>query len=325
MGEVARIEEGQVKRKTLAERRALAATELSHEILMNPPDKEENNAAIGFAPYFTTQFGLPHSRVQGDTWKRRNGNRTLTIQTDCDHGLPSGSKPRLLLLWVATWQVRHPNVTRIDLGKNVTKFLREEIELPVTGRYIKDVRLEMIRLFTSRISITLEDQGVFERKSTELSDDMVLWGTKDVDQDALFPSYIVLTDKFRDSILDRPIPVDLRALHHLASSSLALDYYVWLARTMFSLRSSRLVPWKALHDQFGSSYDWADRRGRHNFRAESAKQLTTRIRDVYPSCRLTISPDGEGLILHPSPTPVPHVQSRKTSFPSPIAAKNRLL
>lgn len=328
MGVVARIEDGEQKRKTLAERRALAATQLSHEILMNPPDKEENNAAIGFTPYFTTQFGLPHSRVQGDTWKRRNGNRTLTIQTDCDYGLPSGSKPRLLLLWVATWQVRHPNLTRIELGRNVTQFLRDEIELPVTGRYIKDVRLEMIRLFTSRISLTIDDQsqGLFDRKSTELSDDMVLWGdSKGLDQESLFPSYIVLKDKFRDSILDRPIPIDLRALRHLAPSSLALDYYVWLARTMFSLKSSRLVPWKALHDQFGSSYDWEDRRSRHNFRAESTKQLLTRIKDVYPSCRFTISPDGKGLILHPSPTPVPHVQSRRTSFPSPITAKNRLL
>ena len=327
MGDLAKIEDGEPTRKTLAERRALATARLSNEILLNPPDKEENNAAIGFTPYFTTQFGLPHSRVKGDTWKRRNGNRTLTIQTDCDHGLPSGSKPRLLLLWVATWQVRHPNLTRIELGRNITRFLREEIELPVTGRYIKDVRLEMIRLFTSRISITIDDQsqGLFDRKSTELSDDMVLWGTKDVDQDALFPSYIVLTDKFRDSILDRPIPIDLRALHHLAPSSLALDYYVWLARTMFSLRSSRLVPWKALHDQFGSLYDWEDRRSRHNFRAESTKQLLTRIKEVYPSCRFTIAPEGTGLILHPSPTPVPHVPSRKISFPGPGTSRTRLL
>ena len=326
-GEVVPFEDGEGKRRPLAERRMLATARLSQEILLNPPDKEENNAAIGFTPYFTTQFGLPHSRVQGDTWKRRNGNRTLTIQTDCDYGLPSGSKPRLLLLWVATWQVRHPNATRIELGKNVTTFLRDEIELPVTGRYIKDIRLEMIRLFTSRISITIDDvaSGLFDRKSTELSDDMVLWGNSQIDQDSLFPSYIVLKDKFRDSILDRPIPIDLRALRHLAASSLALDYYVWLARTMFSLRSSRLVPWKALHDQFGSLYDWNDRRSRHSFRVESTKQLTTRIRDVYPTCRLTIPSNGEGLILHPSPTPVPHVQSRKTSFPSPSTPRNRLL
>lgn len=50
-----------------------------------------------------------------------------------------------------------------------------------------------------------------------------------------------------------------------------MDYYVWFARVMFSLRASRLVPWKALHDQFGSQYDWQDRRSRFDFRSESIK------------------------------------------------------
>lgn len=299
-------------KKPLAERRAKATAELSHEIQTNPPDKYSNNAAIGFTPYFTTQFGLPHSHVEGNMWQRRNGHTTLSVYTDCPYGLPSGSKPRLLLAWVATWQVRHPNQTVIELGKNVTRFLKNELGVPVTGRYIQDVRLEMIRLFSANISIVTNDEKtkLYKREATGLSDSMELWGsTKGVDQDALFPSYIVLTERFRQSILERPIPIDLRVMPILTPSSLAMDFYVWLARTMFSLKTSRLVPWEALHDQFGSQYDWNNRTSRHRFRAESMKQLRGRVFEAYPGLRLSFPK--EGVMLHPSPTPVPHVPSKK--------------
>lgn len=87
----------------------------------------------------------------------------------------------------------------------------------------------MIRLFSATISIVKNDEDVklYSRKATGISEDMVLWGSPEgLDQDALFPSYIILTDKFRQSILERPVPFDLRALSILTPSSLAMDYYV---------------------------------------------------------------------------------------------------
>ena len=69
------------KTKTLAERRELAQERISFDILTNPPDKYSNGDVIGFAPYFTTQFGLPHRAVKGNSWQRHNGNETLSIIT----------------------------------------------------------------------------------------------------------------------------------------------------------------------------------------------------------------------------------------------------
>ncbi len=301
------------KTKTLAERRELAQERTSFEILTNPPDKFSNGDVIGFAPYFTTQFGLPHSAVKGNIWQRHNGNDILSITTDCPYGLPSGSKPRLLLAWIATWQVRHPDLTVIDLGKNVSRFLERELGVPRTGRYIKDVQLEMIRLFSATISVITNDPETkqYSRDAALISKKFDLWRTKNDDQDALFPSYVILSEDFRQSILERPIPFDLRGLSILTPSSLAMDYYVWFARVMFSLRASRLVPWKALHDQFGSQYDWQDRRSRFDFRSESIKQITKRVHLAYPTLRVSFPQDKDGIMLHPSPTPVPHVPSKK--------------
>lgn len=301
-------------KKTLAERRELAQARTSFEIQNNPPEKHSNGDVIGFAPYFTTQFGLPHSPVKGNLWQRKNGTETLSVYSDCPYGLPSGSKPRLLLAWVATWQVRHPNATVIELGKNVSQFLERELDLPRTGRYIKDVRLEMIRLFSATISIVNNDPDIklYDRKSTELSSEMVLWGSPAKEgQDALFPSYIVLGDKFRASILEKPVPFDLRALSILTPSSLAMDYYVWLTRVMFSLKKSRLVPWQALHDQFGSQYNWQSKNSRFLFRFHSKAQIRDRVRLAYPDLRVSFPEDQDGIMLHPSPTPVPHVPSKK--------------
>ena len=211
---------------------------------------------------------------------------------------------------MATWQVRHPNATVIDLGTNVSRFLERELDLPRTGRYIKDVRLEIIRLFSATISIVKDSATVYDRKATALSEDMRLWHQSKEEQDSLMPSYIELSPKFRASILEQSVPFDLRALSILTPSSLAMDYYVWLTRVMFSLKKSRLVPWKALHDQFGAQYDWENKVSRFKFRSHSKKQICDRVRLAYPDLRVSFPEDQDGIMLHPSPTPVPHISSK---------------
>jgi len=288
----------------------------SQEIMTNPPDKTSNGKVIAYTPYFTTQFGLPHSPVDGDKWIRKDGNRILRITADSRYGVPYGSIPRLLIAWVATWQVRHPSATKIELGKNLSSFLEDELHLPRTGKYIRNVKEQLIALFTSKISVTVEDDVPehFGYKSAQLADEIELWGQTDT-QDALWNSYIVLTPKFRDYLLANPVPIDTRAFPILSGSPLAIDYYLWFARTMFSLRKSRLVTWAELHGQFGSAYDFTDKRGRHNFRAESKKQIENRVLIAYPMLRISFDPKGRGIMLHPSLTPVPET-AKKSSLAS---------
>jgi hypothetical protein len=44
------------------------------------------------------------------------------------------------------------------------------------------------------------------------------------------------------------------------------------------------------------------------------RQLKGRVFEAYPGLRLSYSKDG--ITLHPSPTPVPHVPSKKIFLPS---------
>ena len=302
------------KKALRAARKSKAKYAQSHDILMNPPDKTSNGKVIAYTPYFTTQFGLPHSPVEGEKWVRKDGNRTLRITADSRYGVPYGSIPRLLIAWVATWQVRHPSATVIELGKNLSSFLEDELHLPRTGKYIRNVKEQLIALFTSKISVTVEDDvpDHFGYKSAQLADEIELWGHTEK-QDALWGSYIALTPKFREYLLANPVPIDTRAFPILSGSPLAIDYYLWFARTMFSLKKSRLVTWAELHGQFGSAYDFTDKRGRHNFRSESKKQIETRVLIAYPMLRISFDSKGKGIMLHPSPTPVP-ATAKKTLF-----------
>jgi hypothetical protein len=67
------------------------------------------------------------------------------------------------------------------------------------AKYIRNVKEQLIALFTSKISVTVEDDvpDHFGYKSAQLADKIELWGHTDT-QDALWNSYIVLIPKFRD-------------------------------------------------------------------------------------------------------------------------------
>jgi Plasmid encoded RepA protein len=310
--------------RSLAERRQQDQDQLSFDILTNPPSKDGNGNVIGYTPYFTTQFGLPHRAVEGDKWERKNGSQKLRITSTSGAGIPWGSKPRLLIAWVATWQVRHPKETVIELGKNVSHFLEKELGVPRTGKYISEVKKQMRMLFSSTISITTDEPkaGHWQHRATQIADDYDVWESKKgVDQDALFNSYIILTDRFRESLLANPVPIDLRVFPILTPSPLAVDYYVWLARVMFNLRQSRMVTWKQLHGQFGAQYSVEDRFGIHNFAKESQTQLKTRVMRAYPTLRLSFPSDGKGIWLHPSPTPVPIAPKKTITMPAGTPAK----
>jgi len=116
-------------------------------------------------------------------------------------------------------------------------------------------------------------------------------------QGELFDSTIVLTQCFFEEITRHCIPLDMRAVAALRQSPLELDIYQWLAYRMFSLKSATRPSWQDLRCQFGSNHARMV-----DFRRDFLKALR-RVKAVYPTAKVE---QGErGLILFPSPTPVP--------------------
>ena len=114
---------------------------------------------------------------------------------------------------------------------------------------------------------------------------------------------------FYKEVIAHPIPIDLRAIHALKRSAMALDVYTWLTYRMSYLRQSSEIPWAALRHQFGSEY--ADtKQGRYGFRRTFSDALR-KVLVVYPDAKISLTKDR--VMLSPSK---PHVRKKLMLFSS---------
>lgn len=255
--------------------------------------------ALGFLARSLVQATLPHKRVQGHEFSRVNGNYTLSIvSTSKSGGLPFGPLPRLLLCWITTEAVKTKS-RELVLGDSLTAFMRE-LGLTATGGKwgsVRRVREQATRLFDSTITAHYRDHSKTVINKLHVCDRATLWWDHtQPEQRSLWKSEVILSETFFKEIIDRPVPIDLRAVKALKRSAMALDLYVWMTFRLSYLDRPIEIPWEALANQFGSDY------GR--LRAFKAALLTElkKVVVVYPTARVT---EGEtGLRLSPSPTHV---------------------
>lgn len=268
---------------------------------------------VGYSARLWAQMSLPY-RDPGDLpcWERSNGGLKLIVepgyveraaatpggQRTVVRAYPYGVMPRLLMTWMATEAVRLKS-PELMLGSSLAEFLRA-LNLGRDGRTIRKLR-EQIQLVASA-RLVLMDQRAVDRTRTDYfqvaSATELWWGRGEPDVQSLLPSMIVLSHEFFTSIVERPIPVDLRALTALrgnGASGLPIDIYIWLTHRMSYLRRPTNIPWAFLANQFGSQYGRA-----RDFRAEFLKALP-KVLLVYPA---SVSVTDTGLLLSPSKTSV---------------------
>lgn len=279
------------------------------EVRQDDPDPED----LAYMARELVQCTLPHSDPgQVPFWTRVNGNITLSIVSDFDPktkklvGYPYGSIPRLLLFWMTTEALRTGS-RRLELGSSYGGFLRDIGLDPNTGGGKRGdanrVRIQSRRLFTSRISFIQEETvggmvGEARLHMNVASKSVLWWDPKKADQLTLFESWVELGEEFYQAITSAPVPVDLRALHALKRSPLALDLYAWSTHKALSVARKgkpQFIPWKSLAEQFGA--DYAEHR---NFK-QKAKEAFRKIQAVYPGLKLGDA--SGGLVVLPTSRP----------------------
>lgn len=294
---------------TKIDRELRAFNRLITEALAIQAEEAQEAGALGFMARALTQATMPHRKVDGSEFTRRNGAFTLTMLAPSRIGLPYGSTPRLLMAWVTTEAVRTRS-REIELGDSMSGFMRE-IGLSATGGprgYISTFKDQTRRLFNATVSCHYEadDNRTLADIGYRIASKAVLWwDARDPDQRSLWHSSVTLTEDFFSEVVERPVPVDMRALKALKRSPLALDIYVWLTWRMSYLKKPTEVPWAALAAQFGSDY-----RLLRQFKAAFLAELR-RVLAVYSDARVT---EGQhGLLLTPSP---PHVRKAAKALPA---------
>jgi len=291
---------------------------LISEALAIEQESAKKAGALGYMARAMVQTTLPHKAVKGNEFSRSNGHFTLTMLAPSQIGLPYGNVPRLLLAWLTTEAVRKKERT-IQLGDNLSHFMRELDLVPTGGRWgtITRLREQTKRLFTSTISCSYENADQFAESGFRIADKVQLWwNPQQPNQSSLFGSHVHLSETFFKEIIDRPVPVDMRALKALKRSPLALDIYCWLTYRLSYLNARAEIPWPLLQLQFGSDYPDTGQ-GRRDFKKKFLLQLR-KVKVIYREANLE---DGDhALILRPSQPHIPKEPAAKLARSRPARA-----
>jgi len=267
--------------------------------LLIDDEEAKDSGSLAFMARSMVQATLPHRAVAGNEFERKNGAFTLTMLASSKIGLPYGSIPRLLLAWVTTEAVKN-KCRELELGESMSAFMSALGLTPTGGENgsIRRLKEQARRLFNTTILATYEDGGGGTQDiGYRLADKTVLWWPQEPDNGGVWMSSVTLSEAFFREIIDRPVPIDMRAMTALKQSSMALDIYTWLTYRASYLTRTTVVPWPLLALQFGSDYSRL-----RDFKRAFSEELA-KVYLVYRQAQAEATE--EGLCIKPSPTHIP--------------------
>lgn len=293
------------------------------QIASNLIAEESNDTGITYSGFCLTS--LPHRRLPDDRpWVRSNGDMSLLIEpgrrpkvknprSADDYallGVPYGAKARLILLYLQTMALRN-NSPEVELGRSMNDWL-DRMGISTGGSTYKEVRNQAERL--SRCKLTFDYGGTVRGKQAKghTNDTIVRHAIdlrRDDGQGMLWDERVQLSETFFRLLKEHPVPVWEPAIKAIAGKSMAIDIYIWLAYRLHVLEKPTPVSWAAIYDQFGAGRltDEGDDVYRSRLRAFKP-EFRTALRYAlsgYEDARVEETDDRHGLILHPSPPPVP--------------------
>ena len=207
----------------------------------------QSAGALGFMPRILVLTTLSHRRPENHRFERVNGRHSLRMSAPRRVGLPYGSYPRLLLAYLTTQAVRTKNPA-VHFGATPNDLARKLGLSTISGPRGTAPRLEdqLRRLLSMRLD-RQTSLGLAPKSSGSAY--VTVGGASWLKPSrGLFPRQpswqprIVLGQNFFDEITRSAVPVDLRAIHRLRRSPLALDLHVWLTYRMSYLRKPTLIP-----------------------------------------------------------------------------------
>lgn len=286
-------------------------SQLIAESIALEQEEAENNGAVSYMARALVQACMPHKKPEEFYFKRKNGNYSLVITSNPDIGLPYGSIPRLIMIWITSEVVKKKS-RELVLGHSLNSFM-SELGIPRTGAYIERFKDQTKKLFSCSISCTYDDGDTWQIENVRtVKRASLTWAPQKSDDPKSHESILLLDKDFFEEILNKPVPIDLNVIKKIKNSSLALDIYCWLTYRMSYLRKMTPIPWESLHNQFGSNYA-QDKSGRYAFKKKFTEQML-KILALYPDAN--VQKEQKGLVLYPSNTHVKKIPAKASSQPS---------
>lgn len=266
---------------------------------------QDSPEELAFQHVVLCHLGFPRSKTDAREFERRSGNALLKLKAGeiyngldlVPQPLPYGAIPRLVLIAAITRAVQQKTRT-IELGRSMSESLRN-LGLADTGAaHWRNVVKQQQALASVDMVLGYMLNGEAKTVKAPPFDEITAWVHKDERQTSLFPSQIVLSEKFFNALESHSVPLDVRAVRALGRYPMALDVYTWLAHRLCRVRSAQgdRIPWLALRQQFGQEIG-----DQKEFKKQMRAALK-RAQLVYPNAKLDTW--GSGITLLPSPAPV---------------------
>lgn len=293
-------------------KRIIQTIQAAHSLLSEPTEDY-----LTFLHSGLCQAGLPHRRPDDDSaiWHRSNGRFHLMVspgqiidpKTDKPRrvGVPYGTRARLIMMYL---QTEGRKDRTINLGRSMSAWIRS-LGLSVTGGRrgnIAAIKEQALRI--ARCEFTMQwDVHDAEGSRTIIRDQRIVDGLAvsqlslwDSEQDEKWTGIVHLSKEFHEHLKEHSVPLDKRAITHLSDNSLGLDLYALFAHRLHRLERPLMLTWAQLMGQIGA--DFTDLR---DFGKKANKTLP-RVLAVYPDAK--VESTRGGLILKPSPPPIPKQQ-----------------
>jgi hypothetical protein len=273
--------------------------DIGSEIATIPPNGDE----MAFTHAVLCQVGLPRAKVEGREFMRQSGSAWVNVQAGyLDEGngpilqpIPYGVMPRLALAWVSSYAKRE-NAREIPIGDSAAEFLRLMGMDDQGARYVT-LRRQMHALASCRLQLGFKGR-TYNGQPVEQFDAWL--ANREVHQRALWPSTMVLSEGYFNSLMDSAVPLDNRALMALRGSALALDVYTWLAHRLHRIEGRGItLHWKSLREQFAQEYTGKD--ADKDFKKKFIPALK-KVQTVYPQAK--VKAISGGILLCGSPPPI---------------------
>ena len=154
------------------------------------------------------------------------------------------------------------------------------------------------------INLSLANVGLSYRRKEKLSiyqgnifSELHVNLQADENQRPIWPDEVRFSTDYYESLIQHALPVRSEAIHALRGSARSLDFYVFLAYRLRSLRKPTMITWGSLRTQFSDS----QRGNIDTFKRQMIKTVADVVA-VYPSAK--IEQVRGGLKLFPSLSPV---------------------
>lgn len=270
--------------------------EAAHEVM------SDEDQAIGIAHAGFAMAALPHKKISESIWRREGGSIQLLVESGLDKenkavGVPFGAMARLILLYLQTQAVRTRS-REVELGSSMNAWLKA-MGVSVGGKTYIAVRDQANRISRCRLTFTRINAGAeIITNGAFVRDAIMPIESENGNQLSFWKEAVRLDEGFYESLIEHPLPLREIAIRQISNKSKAIDIYIWLAYRLHVLNDPLTLSWNTIKNQFGPEY-----KELRYFKKDIVTPLKIAL-SVYPEAKVQMD-DKYGIILYPSPPPIP--------------------